>query len=260
MENKIVLPTSKSKAKTKSPRNLIIFSRPKIGKSSLCAELDNWLHLDLEQGVDFLEVMSVTAKSYEDILAIGKEVKASSHKYNGVIIDTVTALEEMALALAEKNYANTPMGKDWFKADANGKLDKTSGKAKYKTITGLPNGQGYGFLRTAVDQLVTFIQSWAPRTIMLGHVKLVSVLKDGAEFSASEIDLTGKISRMLAQDSDGIGYLYRGKNNQNILSFKTTDETVCGTRSAHLRNQEIVISEFNDKGEFITHWDKVFID
>jgi hypothetical protein len=53
--------------------------------------------------------------------------------------------------------------------------------------------------------------------------------------------------------------LYR-KGNQNILSFKTTDDVGCGARPDHLKNVEIVISEINEEGEITTHWDKVFID
>lgn len=54
-----------------------------------------------------------------------------------------------------------------------------------------------------------------------------------------------------------IMYMYR-KGNQTILSFKTNEEVTCGARPIHLRNEEIVISEINEKGELITHWDKVF--
>ena len=49
------------------------------------------------------------------------------------------------------------------------------------------------------------------------------------------------------------------KGNQNILSFKTTDEVSCGARSPHLSNQEIVVSEFiEETGEIKTYWDRIF--
>lgn len=42
----IVLPTAKVAPECKSPKNLIIFSKPKIGKTSLLSTLDNCLILD----------------------------------------------------------------------------------------------------------------------------------------------------------------------------------------------------------------------
>jgi hypothetical protein len=43
------------------------------------------------------------------------------------------------------------------------------------------------------------------------------------------------------------------------LSFKTNEEVTCGARPEHLRNEEIVVTEANEKGELEFHWDKVFI-
>jgi hypothetical protein len=75
----------------------------------------------------------------------------------------------------------------------------------------------------------------------------------------SDLDLVGKNKRITAANSDAIGYLYR-KGNKNVLSFKTKDEVLCGARSKHLSDQEIVISEKDDSGELITYWDKIFIN
>ena len=83
--------------------------------------------------------------------------------------------------------------------------------------------------------------------------------KNGSEFSALDLDLTGKLKRITASNSDSIGYLYR-KGKQNILSFKTSDDIACGARPRHLSNQEIVLSEVDKNGEVTTHWNKIYID
>ena len=75
---------------------------------------------------------------------------------------------------------------------------------------------------------------------------------------AANIDLTGKIKSLICANADAIGYMFR-KGNQTILSFKTNDGVTCGARPEHLRDQEIVISEMNEKGELNIHWDKVYI-
>jgi hypothetical protein len=43
------------------------------------------------------------------------------------------------------------------------------------------------------------------------------------------------------------------------LSFKTNEEVTCGARPEHLRNEEIVVTEMNEKGELEFNWNKVFI-
>lgn len=83
--------------------------------------------------------------------------------------------------------------------------------------------------------------------------------KAGKEVSAMDLDLTGKIKSMMSADSDAIGMLYRD-GNKNILSFKTTDDIICGARPKHLKNKEVILSEVNEKGDLVTYWDKIFID
>jgi hypothetical protein len=33
----------------------------------------------------------------------------------------------------------------------------------------------------------------------------------------------------------------------------------CGARPKHLTNEEIVVSELNEKGELEFHWDKIYV-
>ena len=59
----IVLPKEKVKAKVENPRFLILFGKPKAGKTTLVAALDNNLIIDLEGGSEFLEALAVQARS-----------------------------------------------------------------------------------------------------------------------------------------------------------------------------------------------------
>ena len=245
----IKLPTGKVPAQALSPRNLIIFSKPKTGKTTLLSQLDNCLILDLEQGSMYLEAMKVEANSIADIKAVGKAIKEAGNPYDYVAVDTITALEEMCIPYAEELYMKTPMGKGWL----------TDGKLKYGTVIGLPNGAGYQYLREDFTKVVAYIQTWAPRVILVGHVKDTVLEKNGSDFNSLDLDLTGKLKRITASNSDSIGYLYR-KGKKNILSFKTSDEIACGARPKHLSNQEIVLSEMDENGEVVTHWNKIYID
>jgi hypothetical protein len=143
------------------------------------------------------------------------------------------------------------MGKNWF--------NPGGGKEKYGNILGMPEGAGYFWTRQAFTKVIEYISTWAPYVIFVGHVKDTQLEKAGGTFNALDLDLTGKLKRITTSNSDAIGYLYR-KGNKNILSFKTNDDVACGARPSHLSNAEIVISEIDENGEYLTHWDKVFID
>ena len=247
----IILPTTKVGATISNPKNLILFSKPKAGKTTLVASLNNCLILDLENGSDYVNALKIKAKDVDDIRAIGKSIKEAGYPYDFIAVDTITALEEIAIPYAEEIYSKTPMGSGWFK--------EGGGKEKYSNILGMPNGAGYLWHRQAFEKLIDYIKTWAPNIIQLGHIKDSMLEKDGKEFSSVDLDLTGKLKRIASSKSDAIGYLYR-KGNKNILSFKSSDQVACGARPEHLRNQEVILSELKEDGTLITFWDKIYID
>lgn len=235
------LPTSKTKATLTDPGKLIIYSKPKTGKTSLLAELDNNLIIDLENGTQYYDALKVSINSVQELMDLIKAIIAAGRPYKYITLDTLTKLEDLALPYALTLYKQTPMGKSYTGA----------------SVLDLPNGAGYKYLRDAMTNLLNAIYKCADRVILLGHLKTTNIEKNGKEVSARELDLTGKIKSMVSADVDAIGLLYRGEDNKNILSFKTTDDVICGARPVHLKDQEIVISELVD-GKFITHWDKVY--
>lgn len=237
----IILPTTKVKAERVNPKRIVIYSKPKTGKTTAFAGLDNNLILDLENGTEYVDALKVKIGSLQELLDVGKAVKEAGKPYQFVTVDTVTALEEMIMPLAIKLYRQTPMGKN-FDGD---------------TVTTLPNGAGYLYIRQAFFQVLDFIDTLAPTIILSGHIKDKQVDDKGELVMSANIDLTGKIRSLICANADAIGYMYR-KGNKTILSFKTNEEVTCGARPEHLRNEEIVVSEMVDN-VLTTSWDKVFI-
>ena len=236
----IVLPTKKVKADRVNPKRLIIYSKPKTGKTSAFAGLDGNLIIDLENGADYVEAIKVKANNLQELKEIGQAIKEANYPYKYVTIDTVTALEDMVMPLAINLYKQTPMGKNY------------SGDS----ILTLPNGAGYLYVRQAFFQVLDFIDTLAPQIILSGHIKDKQVDDKGEMVMSANIDLTGKIKSLICANADAIGYMFR-KGEQTILSFKTNEEVTCGARPEHLRNEEIVISEMVN-GELMTHWEKVY--
>ena len=151
----IVLPTSKVKAERVNPKRMVIYSKPKTGKTTCYAGLEDNLILDLEHGADFIEALKVPIANLQQLLDTGKAIREAGRPYKYITIDTVTALEYMIHPLAIKIYKQTPMGKN-FDGD---------------NITTLPNGAGYLYIRTAFFQVLDFVDTLADHVILSGHIK-----------------------------------------------------------------------------------------
>ena len=238
----IILPTTKEKPTRFNPKRLIIYSKPKTGKTTAFSGLEGNLLMDLENGSDYVEAMKIKISSLKELLDAGKAIKEANNPYKYVTIDTVTALEDMVMPLAIKLYKETSMGKNY---DGD-------------NVLSLPNGAGYLYLRQAFFQVLDFIDTLAPHIILSGHIKDKQVDDKGEMVMAANIDLTGKIKSLICANADAIGYMFR-KDNKTIISFKTSEGVTCGARPEHLRNEEIVVSEMNNKGEMKFHWDKIYM-
>ena len=240
----IELPTKKVLASRANPKRLVIYSKPKAGKTSALALLDNCLLLDFEKGSDYVDAIKLKIDSLQTLKEVGAEIVKAGKPYKYIAVDTVTALEELCLGYAKALYMDTPMGKT-FAGD---------------NVLKLPNGAGYLYLREAFFKILDYIETLVPddgSIILLGHLKDKNIDIAGKEVAAVDLDLTGKIKALVCAKADAIGLLSR-KGNQVILNFKTSDEITCGARPDHLKNQEIILTEFTD-GNLVASWDKIFV-
>lgn len=137
---KIELPKEKQKATRINPKKIVIFSKPKTGKSTAISMLPNCLLIDLEDGSNFVDalkinVLDLAKKNNVSVIETLKQVidqikEANKQKgdyvYKYGAIDTVSALEEIVLPLAGNLYKGTSMGRNWQGND----------------VRDLPNGAG----------------------------------------------------------------------------------------------------------------------
>lgn len=242
MSETMVLPLKKIQAERVNPKRLVIYSKPKTGKTTAFAGLDENLIIDLEDGSDYIEGYKVKAKNLAELRQIGDALKEANYPYKYVTIDTVTALEDMVLPLAKKLYQQTSMGKN-FDGDS---------------VLKLANGAGYLYIRQAFFQVLDYIDTFAPHIILSGHIKDKQVDDKGELVMAANIDLTGKIKSLICANADAIGYMYR-KGNKTFISFKSNDEVTCGARPVHLRNKEIVLVESNEEGNLSYGWNEIYV-
>ena len=239
----IELPKTKVPAKSQDPKYLILFGLPKVGKTTVLSTLDNNLILDMEQGTTFIDALKVEIKTLADLKETIKLIKAAGKPYKYITIDTITAVEEMAKPLAIKLYQDSPMYSTKY--------------ADVKDITQLPNGSGWSFLRQAVEMIVDMVAGVTDNIIICGHVK-DTALSEGVDGSVKDLDLGGKLKRILSARSDAIGFVHRDENSNLCINFGQNGEVLTGARPSHLANKDIIVAERNDDGTFTSHWDRIY--
>ncbi len=265
----IKLPTERSNVESYNPRLLVIGGRPKSGKSSFVASIDDNLIIDLEDGYRALSVMKVQARNVKDlmdirdaIIAKGKEIHKAPYRF--ITIDNATRLEEMSLSYAAELYRNTPMGQSWaILKDSKGMpLKDKTGKFipdPKADVRMLPNGSGYTYLRKAIRQCLDMFKPLCETLILVTHVKDKAIKKDGEEISEMSIDLAGKLSEIICGEADAVGMIYR-RENKTYLTFEGGEDTIREARPLHLRGKKFLIAESNDKNEVKFDSSQIFIN
>lgn len=239
----ITLPSRKSGVKRSNPEFMIMFGKPKNGKTTALSLLDNCLIIDLEGGSRYVDALSVEVNDIRELFQVAKQIEEAGKPYKYIALDTATKLEdELIMPLAIRNYKNTPMGKSYDGDD----------------LRKLPNGAGYLYLREAFKQVITRFKDLCDTLILVSHCNEKMIEKEGKEMFELEMDLSGKLKRIIAAQADAIGYLYR-KGNQVFLNFNGGGDAIIEARSPHLSNKEFLLTEKNEEGLFKHNWDKIFL-
>ena len=245
----LVLPTTKIPATSENPKYLILYGLPKAGKTSCLAQLDNNLIIDLEGGSTFIDALAIQCRTIQDLGEAAQAIRAKNAEvghnfYRRITIDNATRLEDICLGFAATLYRKTELGKNW----------------KGDDVTTLPRGAGYKYLRDAVKKVIDMFKELCDEFILVGHVKDSITEKDGGEVSAREIDLVGKLGKIVCGMADAVGYVYR-KGNETHISFKGgMDDTIMEARAKHIAGKDIVIATGNEDGDITTYWDKIYKD
>jgi len=231
-----MLPEKKIKASRKSPKNMVIYGSPKIGKTTALAKLENCLILDLEEGTDMIDALKVKVKDIGQLAEVGQAIINGKRPYKYVAVDTVTQLEVWCEQEAKKIYRQTPMGKNFD--------PKNTGLS----VLSLPQGAGYLYLRIAYKKWLDNLNKLADHVILVGHLKDRMIEKKGKEVAVKDLDLTGKIRNITCANADAIGYIYR-VDDKTMISFDSKGDISAGSRCDHLKGQDMELL-----------WENIFID
>lgn len=246
------LPVKRREAQNYNPKLLILFGKPKCGKSTLIASLDSNLVIDLEDGYRALSVMDIQVRTAAQLFQVEKMVKAKmdelkgEYPYRFITIDNATRLEEMSLPYAAHLYRSTAMGAGWgILKGADGKnLKDANGRPMVDPqadVRLLPNGAGYLYLRQAIRKMIDMFKPLCDTLILVGHVKDKQIKKNGEEMSEMSVDLAGKLGDIVCGEADAIGYIYR-EGNKTMVSFEGGDNTIREARPLHLRGKKLQVA------------------
>ncbi len=229
------LPSTPTAGTRQNPRILLLYGAPKVGKTTMLSKLPGCLIIDVENGTDYLTALKVNVKNIAEWKELMVALKAEPMKYPIIAVDTISTLEDWAEQLALQNYRASATGKNFTGS----------------SVLTLANGGGYLWLRLAFKELLDQLSNVTGTIILIAHLREKMLEQAGGkEVAVKDIELTGKLRSIVCSMADAVGYIYRENwvDGKLLITFKSSEQVLCGSRCAHLKGQ---LFEFD--------WDKVFV-
>ena len=109
----IELPMDVIEASDLDPKISLFYGPPKVGKTSILADLPNNLFIDFEDGSDFISAKKVKINTVEELNELIIKIRQANKEKGGYIydfitLDTITKLEDVIIPLANQIYRATP--------------------------------------------------------------------------------------------------------------------------------------------------------
>jgi len=217
-------PGETTDARHEDPRLLVIYGPAKSGKTEMLAKLPRHLIMDTEDGTAFLKCTAQHITSDKSITDWHKLIpEIIEKKFDFVAVDTISRFEDFCEPIATRIYKKSTLGKR-FTGDS---------------VLDLPHGYGYRYLREVMRKYLFEWKLTAPRVIFTAHIRDKEIeTKDGAKSLGKDLDLTGKLTTIVAAEADAVGYVYRLGSALRI-SFKNLGDVTAGCRSKHLAGKDL---------------------
>lgn len=263
----IQLPDGIIKAAHRNPRTMLIYSKPKQGKTTILSGLPGLLVVDTENGSDFVDALKVKVNNFTELRELAnaildkgwnqeKQIYVPPYQY--IAVDTLTRIDEWSEIEGTYNYMDKPQGKSHNRVGnvKGGEKILNPNHPEFETVHEIGQGFGYRYSREAVLKFFEAFNRLAPHIIYICHVKdkFVGVTSTGTEIVTKQINLTGQLKDIIASKVDTIAY---GSREKDKFLLKFADDT--GSRSPHLSGKVITVSEKLENGELVFHWDEIYL-
>ena len=265
------------------PGVMIIYSEPKLGKSTIMADLTLKsqeifgghafvISTDVPNGYRFLSYVGEHCKNPSEFNKTITELidLPQEQKPKCVIVDTITALDDWSEPLGTLRYMNSPQGKKFNVVvdDNDNVLVGPDGKPlrysprdpSFQSVHELPEGRGYAHSRKVMKEWFERLTAAFEHVILVAHVKDIYIgVYRGEGIQGSDLDLTGKVKRIYVSRADSIAMLVpEGDNRYLSFASKNKGSLHEGARTSYLSGKRILISEKKDDDTIITNWKNIF--
>ncbi len=272
MASKLELPEEITEVKSTNPRDLVIISIPKMGKGTILGDFTtkhNALVLDLEKGgYEFIAARKLSTytsqetnrwEAFQNYIEYRKLLLENKGKYEYLIIDGLTDLDDLSEIGGTLAYMNSIIGKKFNRKNAVPDGEKIPyGDTEWKSVLTLPEGAGYKHTRDWFLQQIEFFRQISPYRIYAAHVADKFIKDNGKEeVIGAEIALTGKLKTIFAAKVTALAKL-TSEGSSRYLNFDVlNDSIIAGSRAPHLKDR-ILISKQDKEGKIITHWENIY--
>jgi len=269
----LTLPDEVTNSTGKSPRDLVIISQPKMGKSAIFGDFTskyNALVFNLEKGgyeyinarkIDIHESEQTTdEEAFFKYIQWRNKLVAEKGKYKVLLIDGLSDLDAMSELGGTLMYMKSTIGK-YFNCKVKKRPESgyyEPGDPGFKSVLTLADGAGYRWTREWFLQQINIFRQIAPHRIYAAHI-VDKYIKDNTrdEVVGQEIALTGRLKNIFASKVTALGKLIADGDKRYINFDVLNDSLIAGSRAPNLKGK-IFVSEKQDDDTIVTDWKHIF--
>ena len=275
----MALPTDLVLPQAGYPNFLGLFGQAGVGKSCLSAGLNTKnskvLVLDMQGGFGHIGglVINIPEKAIKEKTTVFaafmntlkeiREEKSKGNSYDFIWVDPLSSLTELYVFRAAQLYNMDTSGK----SAATKKALELFGQgynanqlaACYSKNPVTELGQnGYRWHDSAWKEMYSAMVGLATKCLIVaGHTKLkINKMNELTELSVLDIDFRPTYVTNMVRDMSDSGLVKRSDNKVTV-DFKFKNDYEC-FKSRYFDGQEIVLSEKQDDGSIVTHWENIF--
>lgn len=259
-----------------NPQLLVIYGQSKVGKTDSVSQLPGCLTLVLRAGSadhlagNIMDIARLCEQGAFGAFPVDKDEQARNaficHAYMSVLEDLyqkqaagcppyeyiahddLGVIEEWVFDLALENFLGTLAGKS-----ARGQ-----GLKRVTDLPGQSGSPGWAYVWEEFDRMMWRIRRASPRAILIAHMKDKMVNKETGEVSDTDIDITGKMRKILLREASATGFMFRDRDSNLVVSFKNASGINCGAWCRHLVGREIVLGELDGERRTVCDWSAIY--
>lgn len=230
---------------TPMPPKIVLYAEDKIGKSTFASQAPNPIFIDMENGLNYLDVTKTPfLKNSADVIKVIQELIETDHEYKTVVIDTIDWLEEVCL-------------KELLEAHDAVAINDPKCKA-------FAYGGGYGMLKDKVTRILHGLDILRDKKgmniILLAHSTIRIVENDPLDdkYETHELKLGKQVG---AKVKEWVDIIMFARNKKYVAENKTFDAgriLLASKNAAFAGGGRVEIKEEMELSwdDFIKHYNK----